>query len=193
MVQISQSTIQLIQVGANVVLAIFTVVLAWATWQYKKQSEAQTEEMQKTREAEFQPVLTASITHNFVGSHYWFEIENIGKGIAQNVHAEWYVEGMKSEERTWQIPVFHPEELHKFELPMDYNRVDRSKTSGTFKKGTESSIKLALDEEDADLIVDISCKDALGKEYSPEPQSLPILEGMEQRMDAGEFQTRSVD
>ena len=193
MVQISQSTIQLIQVGANVVLAVFTVVLAWATWQYKTQSEAQTEEMRKTREAEFKPVLTASITHNFVGSHYWFEIENIGKGIAQNVHAEWYVEGMESEERTWEIPIFHPEENHKFELPMDYDRVDKSEMSGTFKEGTESSIKKALDGEEANLIVEISYEDALGNRYTHEPQSLPVLEGMKQRMDAGEFQTESVD
>ena len=206
MLQISQSTAQLIQLGANIILAIFTVVLAWATWKYTQQSADQTEEMRKSREvtesqteemrksrevtekqveqmemnreAEFKPVIVASASHNRVGTFHFLAIENIGEGTAQNLQVEWFIEDLEDTEREWTKPVFHPDERRIFNFPLDYE----CRNIGA----SVEMIEDALGDSEGILTVNISCEDALGNEYNYRHE-IDIIDQLESRLESDEF------
>jgi len=206
MVQISQETAQLIQLSASVILALFTVVLAWTTWKYTQQSQKQTtemkksrkvvedqteemresrkvtaqqvEQMKKNREAEFKPVIVASASHNRVGTFHFLAIENIGEGTAQDLRAKWYIGDIDDTEREWSKPVFHPDERRIFNFPLDFE-------SRNIGASTEA-IKQALGGSEGILTVSISCTDALGNEYEY-TYELDLIEQLESRLESDEL------
>lgn len=174
--QINQPTAQLIQLGANVVLAIFTVVLAWATWQYTKAAKKQVE-------AESRPYLKPA-TQLREGGTAHFLIENIGNGTAHNVTVEWRIEGWEKSKRSWSVPIFRSDKHASFAFPLGGKQVGASPVG-------IHGIETALEEQgvEGEMIVDLTYKDALGKTWSPENERFNILKELRSRTEANEIYT----
>jgi hypothetical protein len=180
--------IEYVEAASTAILAIFTIILAIATIQYKNQSENQTKEMALTRKTEIRPVLKPYITKNFTGNMYWLEIRNIGKGSAQEITANWYVEGWKEQSVNWSIPLIPSTEYHQFEIPIDKEEIPHSELKGTVRDHSPRAIRAVLDGTDRDLVLDIKYKDPLGNEFGiGRTCRLPILEALSGRDDSNEI------
>lgn len=175
--QAAPTSTQLVQLGANVVLAIFTVVLAWATWQYAQQSKAQTAEMEKSREAEFRPFLKAA-TNLQDGGWTHFLIENIGIGTAQNVEVRYYVEGAEDSDRSWGVPLLHPEENYWFGFPLNDHTIGS-------RPGVDQ-LEETLEGTEGNLVVEMEYDDALENHWQ-RTDRIDILEEIQSRTEADEF------
>jgi len=105
--------------------------------------------------AQFKPYLKASIDFESLDQMY-FIIQNTGKGAAHEVEAEWEVQRLDSEKRTWEIPLVEPGESHRFAIPLgprnqkyvDVQKIDR------MLSGNNGRIKFF-----------IKCSDILGRTH----------------------------
>lgn len=151
------------QVVFSAVLAIATVVLAWATWKYVVQSMAQTEEMKKTRNANFRPVLKSTI-ENWTGLHHRFVFKNTGKGAAHDVTARWGFRNMDHEEE-WRNPLISPDDRHNFAIPFSSDPEPFTTLDDFEEQLDESSV----------LYFEAEYSDPIGNEYTTQ-EELSVLE-----------------
>lgn len=173
-----------IDVFSSMILAIFTIVLASSTRKYSKQSKeqtdeiaAQTEEMVATRKLKHEPRMKATIRcyHN---PNFCISFVNIGGGIAQNVHAEYWIEGADESYRDWKTQIHFPEEMYDVGFPLD--------DVPTGVTGPSSKILSHLEDEKDTLIVNWSYEDASGKSLGYE-QEFSISDELNGRTDTDEF------
>lgn len=143
------------QLGVSIASIIFSGVLVLVTYLYWQETKNHTAEMRATREAEFQPVLTATVEPEF-GLHNRLYIENTGKGAAHGVDARWGFEHLDAEVE-WSIPLISPGQRHKFSLPF---------TEALSNISTHEGVKSELAGSDGILYFDWSCEDGLGNEIS---------------------------
>ena len=143
------------QLGVSIASVIFSGVLVLVTYLYWRETKNRTAEMQATRKAEFQPVLTATVEPEF-GLHNRFFIENTGKGAAHDVCAKWGFKHLDAEVE-WSIPLMSPGQRHEFSLPFteDLNNIS-----------THGEVKSELEGSDGTIYFDWSCEDGLGNEIS---------------------------
>jgi hypothetical protein len=130
--------------------------------------------MQKSREADFKPVIKPTI-EEWHAIHNRFAFENTGKGAAHNVTARWGFNHLDYE-RKWTIPLITPGQRHHFALPFDGNRRDIT---------TKGQIEDELEESEGMLWFDVECEDALGNEIDPAVETIDVLDTIESR--AGEW------
>lgn len=83
--QISAETAKL---AISIASVVFAAALTVVTYLYYSETKDQTDELQKTREAEFRPVLKPTV-ESWHGAVIQFAFENTGKGTAHNVKAKW--------------------------------------------------------------------------------------------------------
>lgn len=150
------------QLFLSAILAVATAVLAWVTWQYANEAEAQTSEMEKTRKANIRPVLQPTI-EMWTNLHYRFTFRNTGSGAAHNVTARWGFSHMEYEEE-WHTPLISPEDEHNFMFPF-------SDDPPSFT--TTSELEDELD-DDSMLYFQAKYSDPFGNEYSTS-EELPVL------------------
>ncbi|NHN64334.1 hypothetical protein G9463_13650 [Haloarcula sp. JP-Z28] len=143
------------QLGVSLASVIFSGVLVAVTYLYWQETKNHTAEMRATREAEFQPVLTATVKPEF-GLHNRLYIENTGKGAAHDVNATWGFEHLDAKVE-WSIPLISPGQKHKFSLPF---------TEGWNDISTHQEVKSELEGSDGTVYFDWSCEDDLGNEIS---------------------------
>jgi|AntDeeMetagen134_2_1112570.scaffolds.fasta_scaffold00635_6 heme/copper-type cytochrome/quinol oxidase subunit 2 len=160
---------QLIASAASVTVA---AVLAYVTYQYYRETQRHTKEMRKNREAEFKPVLKATLVHRAV-SYYDFAIVNTGKGAAHDVHAEWSVDDFPHT-GSWSIPHLAPEERHRFAIQLEEDRQGHIRTEG--------EIEEALSDHPGVLHYEAGCTDALGNPHSFE-EDIPLVETLKGRFE----------
>lgn len=165
-----------IQAVSSVVLAIFTVVLAVVTYLYYRQSRAQTNEMQKNRQLQYEPKLKAGLK----GGRPNFEIGfvNIGGGIAQEVEAQYWIEGLEEYKRTFRTPIHFPEETFRLGFPVDDSEIGEI--------GMSDSLKSKIDKESDKLIVEWSYKDARDEVIDGRDE-FSIFEQIQGRSESTEF------
>lgn len=143
------------QLVVSVASVLFSGVLVLVTFLYWRETMNHTAEMEATRKAEFQPVLTATVEPEF-GLHNRFYVENTGKGAAHDVNARWGFEHLDAEVE-WSIPLLSPGQRHKFPLPFTEDLNDIS---------THGGVKSELEGSDGIIYFDWSCKDGLGNDIS---------------------------
>lgn len=154
--QISQH-IQLVQAISSIVLASFTVVLAWATWRYYRQSKLQTEEMEQARKERIRPVIKPAIV-NRTGLHYNFAVTNTGNGAAHDVEGAWEFEHLNHRVE-WKTAIIPAGEQHVFALPFDEN----SELLMTMEQ-----IEAALGEAEGRLTFEAGYTDPMDRSYRTE-------------------------
>lgn len=156
---ISPESAQLIISGASV---IFAASLTIVTYLYYDETKNQTNELERTREADFQPILKPTID-SWQGVVIRFAFENTGKGAAHNVQADWrFLNNDYTEE--WEIPLLSPGERHVFHLPFDEEE--------PVSRAEEIVDRLSDNEK---LIFNATYEDPLGNEYSTEEEEIDIL------------------
>lgn len=168
--------IDVIQAFSSAVLAIFTVVLAVATWRYYTQSKEQTEEISKqtmemmnTRKLQHEPQMKAGI-RTFHHPNFCISFVNIGGGIAQDVHATYYVKGYSELKREWGMQIHYPEDTYNIGIPLDDSPVGVS--------GGIQEIESYLDGEDGTFVIEWEYKDAAGNGFE-HTQEFSIIEKIE--------------
>lgn len=163
MLQITQQ-IQLVQAVSSVVLAGFTVVLAWATWRYYHQSKLQTEEMKQARKEEIRPVIKPAVV-NKTGLHHAFVVVNTGNGAAHDIKGSWGFEHLNHEVE-WKTAIIPAGERHVFSLPFGENS-ELLMTAG--------QIEAALDEVEGSLTFEADYTDPMERSYRTE-ETLDVLD-----------------
>ena len=176
MLQVAPTT-GLIQTLSSAVLALFTVVLAIATWRYYKQTESQTNEMVRSRELTNEPVMKAGMKP-YHGPNFCLAFINIGGGIAQDVRATYRVEGLDELERTWGTQVHFPEDQYLIGLPID--------DSSTGVSTPPDHIESKLNDEGDVLVIEWEYENSSGTEFNP-IQKFSITEKIEERTESTEF------
>ena len=183
MLQIDMIT-NLIQTLSSATLALFTIVLAVATWKYYKQSKSQTteisrqtEEMAKTRELVNEPQMKAAIKP-YHGQNFCLAFINIGGGIAQDVHADYWIEGIDNSKREWGTQVHFPGDTYTIGFP-----IDDSEGGVT---GPPEQIKSNLENQDDRLVVEWKYKNASGHEVNP-TQEFSISNKTNEKIESDEF------
>lgn len=137
------------QILLSVASLVFSGVLVVVTYFYYRETKKHTKEMEATREAEFKPVLKATIEPS-MGLHYRFVFKNTGKGAAHDVTARWGFTHL-DEDVEWSIPLVTPGQEHEFALPFSSNRIS-----------TAGQIESELGGEEGKLHFEWECTDALG-------------------------------
>lgn len=139
------------QLGVSIASVIFSGVLVLVTFLYWRETKNHTDEMEKTREAEFKPVLTGTVEPEF-GQHNRFIIENTGKGSAHDIEASWGFNHLDAEVE-WSIPLMVPGQRHKFPIPFteDMNNIT-----------THKAIRSRLEGSNGIMYFEWSCEDGLG-------------------------------
>ncbi|UOO95397.1 hypothetical protein MUK72_01490 [Halococcus dombrowskii] len=161
------------QLFTSIASVIFSGVLVLVTYLYYRETKHHTQEMQKSREADFKPVVKPTI-ENWHAIHNRFAFENTGKGAAHDVTVQWGFNHLDYE-KEWTIPLITPGQRHHFALPFDENR--RNIT-------TEGQIENELEGSEGILWFDVECTDSLGNEIDPETETINVLESIKSR--AGE-------
>lgn len=174
----------LIQAVSSSVLALFTVVLAIATWRYYKQSKLQTDEishqtdeMVRTRKLRNEPQLKAGITP-FHGPNWCIKFTNIGGGIAQDVHANYWIDGIENSEREWGTQIHFPEDMYSIGFPLE--------EGGIGVTGLPDEIRSHFEDSDDTLIVEWTYEDSSGNKFEHR-QEMSILDKIAERADSDEF------
>lgn len=175
MLQINPS-VNLFQALSSAVLALFTVVLAIATWKYYVQSKSQTEEMIKSRELNDEPQMKAGVTP-YDGLNFCIGFVNIGGGIAQNVRADYWIEGVDDSEQEWGVQVCFPEDIYQVAFPYG----ERELTTGPGEM-----IVSGMEDRDDTLVICWEYQDASGETFSP-TQRFSISSKVKQRIESDEF------
>lgn len=139
------------QLAVSIASVVFSAVLVLVTFLYWRETKNHTDEMEKSREAEFKPVLTGTVEPEFA-QHNRFIIENTGKGSAHDVKAKWGFEHLDSEVE-WSIPLIAPGQRHKFPIPF---------TEGMNSTSTHKEVRSRLDGSDGLIRFEWCCEDGLG-------------------------------
>lgn len=148
--QITVGQAQLAFSAASVILA---GVLAWVTYLYYTETQNHTEEMQKTRELEVNPVLKPTVEWQH-GLYLFFAFENIGKGAAKDIEAEWGFKCLDHRE-DWKAPLVTAGQRFSFKLPFE--------DADTFY--TKEGLEEELGENDSYLVFEATYFDVLDKEH----------------------------
>jgi hypothetical protein len=94
---------------ANLILIAITAIYATLTWMMLK-------EMREARKAELRPCIKASL--DLIGSDIVvLKIQNIGKGAAIDINAEFSLEPSENAKATWQYRLLSSTESKRFLLP----------------------------------------------------------------------------
>jgi hypothetical protein len=165
---LTEEQVRAVEVGSTVVLAIFTIVLAIATWRYYRQSSAQTEEMEVTRKENIRPVLKPAII-NRTGLHYIFTIQNTGNGAAHDIEANWGFNHL-DHSRSWKSAIITSDEQRQFAIPFGEEQTMAL---------TEGEIKEELDDEDTELVFEAEYADPVGRSYNTE-ENIDVLNSVGQ-------------
>lgn len=160
------------QLAVSVASVIFAAVLAYVTYQYYRETQNHTKEMKKNREAEFKPVLKATLIHRAV-SYYDFAIVNTGKGAAHDVHAKWSVDDFPHTS-SWSIPHLAPGERHRFAIQLEEDREGKIRAKG--------AIEEALSDHPGVIHYEAECTDALGNPHSFN-ENTPLVETLKGRVE----------
>jgi len=150
---------------SSVILAIFTIVLAVVTWQYYHQSKLQTAEMERERKLAHEPHLKAGVKAN--GPNFEIGFVNIGGGIAHNVEAEYWVEGLDQFQREWGTAIHFPEDIYRIGFPIEDSPIGYV--------GGSDQIESKLNDGEDTFVVKWSYEDARGQVFE-ETQRFQILE-----------------
>ena len=169
-------TANLFQVLSSAVLALFTVVLAIATWKYYVQSKSQTEEMVKSRKLNDEPQMRAGVTP-YHGPNFCIAFVNIGGGIAQNVRADYWIEGVDDPKQEWGVQVCFPEDIYQVAFPYGKREINT---------GPADKIISDMGDRDDTLVICWEYQDASGETFSP-TQRFSISSKLKQRIESGEF------
>ena len=176
-------TLDQIQALSGIVLAIFTAVLAFVTWLYYCQSReqtgeisSQTNEMINTRELRYEPYLKAGLKPT--GPNFELGFVNIGGGIAHDVHAKYWVEGLEQFQREWGTSVHFPDDIYRIGFPIDDSEI------GVI--GMTEQIESELVGDSDTLIVEWTYKDSRNEEFQ-ETQKMSILDEIQIRSESTEF------
>lgn len=145
----------------------------------RKATAEQAMQMEKTRKANFKPVVVPFATHNLVGTFHFIALENIGEGIAKNLHAEWHIKGIEGSEREYDKPTYQPSERRIFGLPLE---------AGKSADKSLEKIKEVLEGTSEKLIVNISYQGVLDTSYN-DHYEIDIVEQLEGRIDSDEMQS----
>lgn len=167
---VSPEVASLLVSGASVV---FAGALTFVTYLYYRETQDQTDEMEKTRKAKFRPILKPTLFVEVAGATY-FAFENTGKGAAHNVSASWEYT-TANEEVDWRSPLVSPDERHEFFLPADNIAFLNNPDDIREKVG-----------EDGKLLFQAEYEDPLGRPYSTR-EELDIVAILDGRMDKGEL------
>lgn len=166
----------LVQAISSFLLAIFTIVLAGATWLYYRQTKLQTDEMRKSRELRHEPNMQAGLTTS--GPNFELGFANIGGGIAHDVQADYWIEGLEEHKREWGTSIHFPEDIYRIGIPLDDSPI------GVI--GMSEQIESHLIDGQDTLFVEWIYKDSRGEEYE-ESQQLDLLGAIKERSESTEF------
>jgi hypothetical protein len=170
--------VQLIQLLASVVLAIFTGVLAWATLEYVDASESQVE-------AESKPYLKPA-TNIEEGGIQHFVLENIGNGTAHNVQANWKIENLEDSERSFHAPIMRPGERANFNFPISDDGdplLNADELEAAFEDRGVQGV----------MTVDIEYDDALENNWGPTRDRIDIVDQLRKRLNPDIFYMDNMD
>jgi hypothetical protein len=157
------------QVAISAASLAFSAVLVLVTYLYYRETRAHTAEMRESREAEFQPVLKATV-EPWLAVHNRFVFENTGKGAAHDVSAKWGFTHLDND-REWKVPLISPGQRHTFYLP--FTDCDDTIT-------TEPQLERELADTDGVLFFEWECTDALGNTVSNR-EEIDVLETVQSR------------
>lgn len=174
----SEVALSWIEAFSSVVLAISTIVLVIVTWLYYRQSKLQTREMEKTRELRHEPHMKAGLKPS--GPNFEIGFVNIGGGIAHNVEAEYWIEGLEQHKREWGTAVHFPNDIYKIGIPLDDSAVG--------VVGMSEEIEPKLDNGEDTFIVNWTFEDSRGEKFE-ETQRFQILEEIKKRSESTESYT----
>lgn len=150
------------QVALSAVLALATVVLAYATLVYTNQTKTQTAEMEKTRKTSIRPVLKGTV-ESWTNLHHRFTLKNTGNGAAHDVTTRWGFSDRDYQEE-WSIPLISPGDQHNFMFPFGSDPPPFT---------TLDDLEEQLD-EDTTLHFEAEYSDPLGNEYQTR-EDIPVL------------------
>lgn len=184
---LSAEFVTVVQLISSVVLALFTVVLAIATWRYYLQAKSQTDEiavqtaeMTKTRELRYEPRMKAGV-RNFYGPNFSLSFVNIGGGIAHDVKAEYFMYEHEDEARVWGKQVVLPEEVYNIGFP-----IPSGPDHGVSGPTGEIENKLEESGGDDSVVIQFKYKDSAGKEHEV-TQKFSIMDKIDDQADSTEF------
>lgn len=162
---------------SSLILAVFTIALVIVTGLYYVESRKQVQEMKSVRQLEYEPRLKAGM--RLTGPNSEIGFVNIGGGIAHDVHADYWIEGLEEHKREWTTQIHFPEDIYKMGIPTDDSPIGQIGLSDEIK----SEIKT-----DADLVVEWEYKDAKNEQYK-QTQRFNIVGVLEERSNSTEFYT----
>jgi hypothetical protein len=163
------------QVLLSLASVIFAGALTYVTYRYYTETRQQTVESRRNREAEFKPVLKATLVFQPV-NYYHFAIVNTGKGAAHDVQAEWQVDDYS--QSTWAIPHFASKDQFRFAVQLERNG-EAQGNQGTLRSAQEFRNELA--DKDGILYYKATCEDALGNSHEFE-EEIPLIETIDGRV-----------
>jgi hypothetical protein len=173
-----------IQTFSSAVLAFFTVVLAIATWKYYEQTQSQTgeisrqtTEMNKARKLKDEPRMKAGVMP-FHGPNICLGFANIGGGIAEDVHATFWVEGSEGPTEEWGNQIHFPDDVYKIGFPLGQDEYGLS--------APPPQIRDAIEGENDTLIVRWDYQDVAGNTLGRE-QRFSILDKLDEKVESNEF------
>jgi hypothetical protein len=123
-----------------------------------EEAQRHTAEMQKNREAEFRPVLKPTIEWSN-GLYLFFEFENIGKGAAKDVDAEWGFKHLDHHEE-WGSPLVTDGQRFTFKMPFE--------DANTFY--SKNGLEQELGDADGILEFEARYRDVFDNEYTVEEE-----------------------
>ena len=173
-----------IQTFSSAVLALFTVILAVATWRYYEQTQSQTgeisrqtTEMSKARELRDEPRMKAGVMP-FHGPNICLGFANIGGGIAEDVHATFWVEGSEGPEEEWGTQIHFPEDIYKIGFPLGQDEYGLT--------GPPSQIRDEIEGGDGTLVIKWDYQDVAGNDLDRE-QRFSIINKLDEKVESNEF------
>lgn len=120
----------------------------------------QTGEMADKRKLELEPRPKAGLS-TIGGPNFALMFVNIGGGIAHNVHAKYWIEGVDDSHQEWGTQVHFPEDMYKIGIPIDNIKLS----------GTGDQIRSALQNKDDTFVIEWEYEDAAGKQHEKERNS----------------------
>lgn len=156
------------QLVTSIASVVFSAVLVLVTYFYYLETKAHTDEMEKSREADFKPVLKATV-EAYPTSNYRYAFENTGQGSAHDVSARWGFTHLDYE-KEWKVPLMSTGQRHTFHLPFS----DSSSVTSRVQ------IENELEDTDGTLYFEWECHDALGNRVSNR-EEIDVLETIQSR------------
>lgn len=98
-------------------------------------------EMREARKTEMRPYIKASLV--LIGSSVFLTIQNIGKGAAININAEFSLIPSENAKSTWQYRLLTPSELIRFILPVPNKEIKLLELNDLIKKYKKVFVKIS--------------------------------------------------